>query len=101
MKLGLGLIQTAFSAAPTIDLELVSLAESLGYHSVWAAEAYGCDAVTSAAWLAAHTSEHPAILTISTVQERTRGAVPTGGGGQGQLHALRSAPPTVLLVLGN
>ncbi len=56
MKLGLGLIQTAFSAKPTIDLEVVSLVESLGYHSVWAAEAYGCDAVSSATWLAAHTS---------------------------------------------
>lgn len=55
MKLGLGLIQTAFSAEPSIDLEVVKLAESLGYHSVWAAEAYGCDAVTATTWLAAHT----------------------------------------------
>ena len=37
MKLGLGLIQTAFSAKPGIDLEVVSLAESLGFDSVWAA----------------------------------------------------------------
>jgi F420-dependent oxidoreductase-like protein len=56
MQLGLGLIQTAFSAKPSIDLEVVRLAESLGFHSVWAAEAYGCDAVSSATWLAAHTS---------------------------------------------
>ncbi|MFK8019915.1 MAG: LLM class F420-dependent oxidoreductase [Pseudomonadales bacterium] len=56
MKLGLGLIQTAFSANPRIDLEAVALAETLGFDSVWAAEAYGCDAVTSATWLAAHTS---------------------------------------------
>ena len=56
MKLGLGLIQTAFSAKPSIDLVVVRLAESLGFDSVWAAEAYGCDAVTSATWLAAHTS---------------------------------------------
>lgn len=55
MQLGLGLIQTAFSARPAIDLEAVQLAETLGFHSVWAAEAYGCDAVSSAAWLAAHT----------------------------------------------
>lgn len=55
MKLGLGLIQTAFSAKPTIDLAVVRQAETLGFHSVWAAEAYGCDAVTSATWLAAHT----------------------------------------------
>jgi len=56
MKLGLALIQTAFSAQPRIDLEIVRHAEALGFHSVWAAEAYGCDAVTSATWLAAHTS---------------------------------------------
>jgi F420-dependent oxidoreductase-like protein len=56
MKLGLGLIQTAFSAKPDIDLAVVRQAEALGFHSVWAAEAYGCDAVTNATWLAAHTS---------------------------------------------
>jgi F420-dependent oxidoreductase-like protein len=56
MKLGLGLIQNAFSAKPSIDLTVVRQAEALGFHSVWAAEAYGCDAVTSATWLAAHTS---------------------------------------------
>jgi F420-dependent oxidoreductase-like protein len=56
MKLGVAFIQTAFSAQPRIDLEIVRQAESLGFHSVWAAEAYGCDAVTSATWLAAHTS---------------------------------------------
>ena len=56
MKLGLGLIQTAFSANPTLDLEAVALAETLGFDSVWTAEAYGCDAVSSATWLAAHTS---------------------------------------------
>ena len=56
MKLGLGLIQTAFSAKPVIDLEVVRQAENLGFHSAWAAEAYGCDAVTSATWLAAHTT---------------------------------------------
>jgi F420-dependent oxidoreductase-like protein len=56
MKLGLGLIQNAFSAKPSIDLSVVRQAETLGFHSVWAAEAYGCDAVTSATWLAAHTT---------------------------------------------
>lgn len=56
MKLGLGLIQTAFSARPSFDLDVVRQAEALGFHSVWAAEAYGCDAVTSATWLAAHTT---------------------------------------------
>lgn len=56
MKLALGLVDTAFAARPSFDLDVVRLAESLGFHSVWAAEAYGCDAVTSATWLAAHTT---------------------------------------------
>lgn len=56
MKLGLSCVQTAFSAQPSIDVEMVQHAESLGYDSVWSAEAYGCDAVTMATWMAAHTS---------------------------------------------
>lgn len=36
--------------------ELVSEAERLGYHSVWAAEAYGSDAVTVLSWHAARTA---------------------------------------------
>ncbi len=35
--------------------ELVQEAERLGYHSVWAAEAYGSDVVTPLAWYAART----------------------------------------------
>ncbi|MEM9257360.1 MAG: LLM class F420-dependent oxidoreductase [Pseudomonadota bacterium] len=57
MKLGLGLLDTAFSANPSLNLPLVQRAEQLGYDSVWAAEAYGCDAVSSATWLAAHTEK--------------------------------------------
>ena len=56
MKLGLSCVQTAFSAQPAIDMTLVKHAEELGYDSVWTAEAYGCDAVTMATWIAAHTS---------------------------------------------
>jgi F420-dependent oxidoreductase-like protein len=37
------------------QLELVQEAERLGYDSVWTAEAYGSDAVTILAWLAAQT----------------------------------------------
>ena len=37
------------------QLELVQEAERLGYESVWAAEAYGSDAVTVLAWIAAQT----------------------------------------------
>jgi F420-dependent oxidoreductase-like protein len=71
MKLGLGLIQTAFSAKPSIDLALVRQAEMLGFHSVWAAEAYGCDAVTSATWLAAHTKTMKVGTAIMQIPART------------------------------
>ena len=74
MKLGLGLIQTAFSAHPAIDVDLVRLVESLGYHSVWAAEAYGCDAVSSVAWLAANTSNIKVGTAIMQIPARTPAA---------------------------
>ncbi len=41
----------------SIDIERVKLAESLGFDSVWTAEAYGSDAVTSLAWIAAQTTK--------------------------------------------
>ena len=55
MRLGLNL--GYFGAAPPSQtVPLVQHAESLGYHSVWSAEAYGSDAVVPLVWLAAHTS---------------------------------------------
>jgi F420-dependent oxidoreductase-like protein len=42
---------------PQDQLEVVQEAERLGYDSVWAAEAYGSDAATVLAWLAAGTSK--------------------------------------------
>ena len=39
-----------------IPIDLIKQAESMGYDSVWTAEAYGNDAVTSAAWVLAHSS---------------------------------------------
>jgi F420-dependent oxidoreductase-like protein len=38
-----------------IPIERVKLAERLGYDSVWTAEAYGSDAITPLAYIAAHT----------------------------------------------
>ncbi len=53
MKLGLML---GYSGAELrIPLDDVKLAERLGYDSVWTAEAYGSDAITPLAFLAAHT----------------------------------------------
>jgi F420-dependent oxidoreductase-like protein len=53
MRLGLSL---GYSGAKIeVPLSLVQLADHLGYHSVWAAESYGSDAVTPLAWLAPQT----------------------------------------------
>lgn len=53
MKLGLML---GYSGANLkIPLDNVMLAERLGYDSVWTAEAYGSDAITPLAFIAAHT----------------------------------------------
>ncbi len=38
-----------------IPIDLIKHAESLGYDSVWTAEAYGSDAITPLAFIAAHT----------------------------------------------
>ncbi len=38
-----------------INVPLIQEADKLGFHSVWSAEAYGSDAVTPLAWLAAQT----------------------------------------------
>ena len=53
MRLGLNL--GYFGTAVADDARLVTEAESLGYDSVWTAEAYGADAVTPLAYLAAIT----------------------------------------------
>ena len=53
MKLGLSL---GYSGPQLqVPLKKVQLAERLGYDSVWTAEAYGSDAITPLAYIAAHT----------------------------------------------
>ncbi len=53
MRLGLNV---GYAGAVIADhTALVQEAERLGYHSVWAAEAYGSDVVTPLAWYAART----------------------------------------------
>src|SRR5207247_9559533 len=37
------------------QLRMAQEADRLGYHSIWAAEAYGSDAATVLAWLASNT----------------------------------------------
>ena len=41
----------------SIPMEPIRHAESLGYESIWTAEAYGSDAVTPAAWILAQTTK--------------------------------------------
>lgn len=53
MKLGLSI---GYSGSKLrIPIDHIKLAEHLGYDSVWTAEAYGSDAITPLAWIAAQT----------------------------------------------
>ena len=56
MKLGLNLGYAPPGTNPASLVPLVRTAEQLGYDSVWAAEAWGTDAVTVLAWLGASTT---------------------------------------------
>ena len=56
MELKLGLRLEVYRAATmSVPVELVRRAERAGYHSVWTAEAYGADALSPLAYLAAVT----------------------------------------------
>jgi F420-dependent oxidoreductase-like protein len=55
MRLGLHIGYWGLGLEASDQLALVREAEELGFESVWAAEAYGSDAATVLAWLAAQT----------------------------------------------
>src|SRR5256714_11097915 len=55
MRLGLNVGYWGLGITREQQLDLVREAESAGYDSVWAAEAYGSDSATVLAWLAAQT----------------------------------------------
>jgi F420-dependent oxidoreductase-like protein len=55
MRLGLNL--GYWGANPEDNVALAVEADRLGFHSVWTAEAYGSDAVTTLTWLAAKTEK--------------------------------------------
>jgi F420-dependent oxidoreductase-like protein len=55
MKLGLNVAYWGLGITPQDQLSMVRDAEDAGFDSVWAAEAYGSDAATVLAWLAAQT----------------------------------------------
>jgi F420-dependent oxidoreductase-like protein len=56
MRLGLALGYAPPGTNPTELVALAQEAERLGYHSAWAAEAWGTDAVTVLSWLGAVTT---------------------------------------------
>ncbi|HEX7035050.1 MAG TPA: LLM class F420-dependent oxidoreductase [Pseudomonadales bacterium] len=69
MKLGLG--SGGFGSTVRVNLELIRYAEQLGFDSVWTAEAYGSDAVTTATWILAHTSRIRVGTAIMQIPART------------------------------
>src|ERR687893_1155939 len=57
MRLGLHIRYWGLGMSQADQLAIVQEAESLGFDSVWAAEAYGSDAATVLAWLAGQTEK--------------------------------------------
>ena len=98
MKLGVNVGYWGLGMGPQDQLEVVQEAERLGYDSVWAAEAYGSDAATVLAWLAAGTTRiklgsaifqmpgrTPALtaMTAATIDELSAGRMILGIGSSG------------------
>src|SRR5438552_3996316 len=57
LKLGVSVGYWGLGLTAADQLDIAQTAESLGYDSIWTAEAYGSDAATILAWLAAGTSK--------------------------------------------
>src|SRR5213594_5117010 len=69
MKLALTLSYSG--AQMSLDMERILEVERLGFDSVWTAEAYGSDAVTPAAWIAARTERIHVGTAIMQIAGRT------------------------------
>ena len=67
----LGILAGAGGAKIRINLDRIKHAENLGYDSVWTAEAWGGDAVTSATWMLAHTTRINVGTAIMQMPART------------------------------
>ena len=67
----LGLMASGFGPQIRIDVARIKEAEALGYDSVWTAEAWGNDAITPLAWLAAQTSKIKLGTAIMQMPART------------------------------
>jgi F420-dependent oxidoreductase-like protein len=65
-------INVGYSGATmALDMPLIQEADRLGFHSVWSAEAYGSDAVTPLAWIAARTERIHVASGIMQMPART------------------------------
>jgi len=71
MRLGLNFGLSSWQNGPAGNLALAQEAERLGYHSLWTAEAWGSDAVTPLAWLAAKTGRIQVGTAIMQMPART------------------------------
>jgi F420-dependent oxidoreductase-like protein len=71
MKLGLHAGYWGLGVSGDDQLRLAQEADSLGYDSIWAAEAYGSDAATVMAWLATNTSQAKIASGIFQMPART------------------------------
>jgi F420-dependent oxidoreductase-like protein len=69
MRLGLNIGYSG--SALGLDLPLIQEADRLGFHSVWSAEAYGSDAVSTIAWVAARTTRIAVGTAIMQIPART------------------------------
>ncbi len=55
----------------SVNMDVIKQADDLGLHSVWAAEAYGSDAVTPLAWIAGQTKQIKVGTAIMQIPART------------------------------
>ncbi|HET8575492.1 MAG TPA: LLM class F420-dependent oxidoreductase [Methylomirabilota bacterium] len=69
MRLGLNIGYSGSQLG--INLPLIQQADRLGFHSVWSAEAYGSDAVSTIAWVAAQTKRIGVGTAIMQIPART------------------------------
>lgn len=69
MKLGMN--SGGFGPQIRIDIDAIKRGEELGYDSVWTAEAWGNDAITPLAWIAAQTSKIKLGTAIMQMPART------------------------------
>jgi F420-dependent oxidoreductase-like protein len=69
MKLGIGAV--GFGPKVNIPMDAIKHAESLGFDSAWTPEAYGNDAVSTAAWVLAQTTKIKVGTSIMQMPART------------------------------